>query len=59
MTGGQSMNVAESLYQNVLNLFNDKYASLNYAEQIIEIVNKHLTRFGYPSELLRKLMVGS
>jgi hypothetical protein len=34
---------AESLYQNVINLFNDFYINLTPAEQLSELINSHLS----------------
>lgn len=44
----QSAPVAEYLYRHVVNLFNDKYASVMYAEKICELVKSHVARWGCP-----------
>lgn len=48
----QPLYVAEWLYQHVINLFNDKYASPSYAEKICSVVKKHQARFGCPEKIL-------
>jgi hypothetical protein len=41
---------AERLYRHVINLFNDRYFSVNQAEMTGAIVKKHIARYGYPEK---------
>lgn len=48
----QPSRISEWLYQHVVNMFNDKYASSSYAEKMCSIVKKHQARFGCPEKIL-------